>query len=318
MYKNIFKTLIIFLSLICAKSIPIQEIKLKGLITNPKQEISGMDWYKDNLFFLPENLGGHLFRLTKKEIQEAINIKHSKTLLPIKTKLITPDYSKTIPGFDGFEAIAFNKNKVYLTIEAENNDTMEGYIVWGTINPKSYEINIKSKNIKKIQTPIQIDNLSFESIIINDNNALILYESNGINLRKNPFQILIGLNDFVSKKIKAPNIEYRITDGTKLKNNQFWAINYYWPGDKNKLNPGIDNLLLNNSKKFNNDQTVERLIEFIIKDDKLMLTNKKPINLILEDGKSRNWEGIVRYGESGFLIATDKHPRMILAYVNID
>ena len=63
---------------------------------------------------------------------------------------------------------------------------------------------------------------------------------------------------------------------------------------------------------------MERLIEFIIKDDKLMLTNKKPINLILEDGKSRNWEGIVRYGESGFLIATDKHPRMILAYVNID
>ncbi len=318
MYKNISKILICSLSIIYAKSVPIQEIKLKGLITDPKQEISGMDWYKDNLFFLPENLGGYLFKLTKKEIQEVINIKYSKTLSPIKTKLSTPDFSKTIPGFDGFEAIAFNKNRVYLTIEAENNETMEGYLVWGTINPKSYEININVKNIKKIQTPIQIDNLSFESIIVDNNNALILYESNGINLRENPFQILIRHNDFVSKKIQAPHIEYRITDGTKLKNNKFWSINYYWPGDKTKLSPGIDKLLFNESTNINNDQTVERLIEFIIKDDKITLSNKKPINLILEDGKSRNWEGIVRYGESGFLIATDKYPRMILAYVDID
>ena len=29
---------------------PIQEIELEGIITNPMQEISGMDWYNDNLF----------------------------------------------------------------------------------------------------------------------------------------------------------------------------------------------------------------------------------------------------------------------------
>ena len=44
---------------------PIQEIELQGIITNPKQEISGMDWYNDNLFLLPENLGGYLFMVKK-------------------------------------------------------------------------------------------------------------------------------------------------------------------------------------------------------------------------------------------------------------
>jgi len=39
--------------------------------------------------------------------------------------------------------------------------------------------------------------------------------------------------------------------------------------------------------------------------------------LILEEGSSRNWEAIVRFGESGFLIATDKYPRMILAYIKL-
>ena len=51
----------------------IQEIRLEGLITNPKQEISGMDWYEEKLFLLPENLGGYLFMLSKDEIQDHIS-----------------------------------------------------------------------------------------------------------------------------------------------------------------------------------------------------------------------------------------------------
>ena len=147
------------------------------------------------------------------------------------------------------------------------------------------------------------------------NNLLLLYEANGSNLRKDPYQLLISLNDFSSKKIKGPNIEYRITDATKVEKNKFWAINYYWPGDKKNLRPGLDKLSKN--KRVNSEQTIERLIEFKIKRNGISLTNKKPINLILEEGNSRNWEAIVRFGSSGFLIATDKYPRMILAYIKL-
>ena len=313
MSKKIFNVLFFQIFLFGENNI-IQEIELKGIITNPKQEISGMDWYNDNLFLLPENLGGYLFMVKKNEIQKQLSLKKG-SIKPIKTIFNTPDYSKSIPGFDGFEAIAFYENSVYVTIEADENGEMVGYIAWGNIDPSSYEITILEKNIQKISTPIQIDNLSYESIIRHENNLLLLYEANGSSLRKDPYQLLISLNDFSSKKIKGPNIEYRITDATKVKKNKFWAINYYWPGDKKNLKPSLDKLREN--KKTNSDQTIERLVEFKIKRNSISLTRKKPINLILEEGNSRNWEAIVRFGESGFLIATDKYPRMILAYIKL-
>ena len=65
------------------------------------------------------------------------------------------------------------------------------------------------------------------------------------------------------------------------------------------------------NKDSDTNQTIERLVEFKIKRNELKLTKKKPVDLILEEGSSRNWEAIARLGESGFLIATDKYPRMI-------
>ena len=192
---------------------------------------------------------------------------------------------------------------------------MVGYLAWGSINPNSFEINIGEKNIQKVETPIQIDNLSFESIISHNKKLLLLYEANGSNLREDPYQLLISVSDLSLAKIKSPNIEYRITDATKVKNNKFWAINYYWPGDKKDLKPGLDRLRKNRDNDPN--QTIERLVEFKIKKNELKLTKKKPVDLILEEGSSRNWEAIARLGESGFLIATDKYPRMILAYIKL-
>tara|TARA_B100001248_G_C27363328_1_gene447660 strand:+ start:283 stop:1224 length:942 start_codon:yes stop_codon:yes gene_type:complete len=292
----------------------VQEIKLEGSITNPKQEISGMDWYGENLFFLPENLGGYLFMLSKDKIQEHI-ISGRGSLKPNKIIFNTPDYSKLILGFDGFEALAFDGNDVYISIEAEQDGLMVGYLAWGSINPNSFEINIGEKNIQKVETPIQINNLSFESIINHDRTLLLMYEANGSNLRKDPYQLSFSINDLSLKNIKSPNIEYRITDATKVKNNKFWAINYYWPGDEKDLKPGLD--MLRRNKNRDPNQTIERLVEFKIKKNEIKLTKKKPVNLILEEENSRNWEAIVRFGESGFLIATDKYPRMILAYVKL-
>ena len=37
---------------IFGKEVKVQEIQLSGLITDKKQEISGMDWYQDRLFLL--------------------------------------------------------------------------------------------------------------------------------------------------------------------------------------------------------------------------------------------------------------------------
>ena len=87
MLKAFFRTLFLIIFLFAENNI-VQEIKLKGLITNPKQEISGMDWFNDKLFFLPENLGGYLFMSTKNEIHEQITSK--KGYLEPKKQYLTP------------------------------------------------------------------------------------------------------------------------------------------------------------------------------------------------------------------------------------
>ena len=312
--------ILIILSPGISKEVKIKQISLSGLITNPNQEISGMDWYKDNLFLLPQNLGGFLFMIPKNQIQDALLIKNSDPILPRQINFITPDYFSLIDGFDGFEAIAFQGEKVLISIEVESNDTMVGYMAWGQIDPETFEIKIPKENLKKIKTPIQINNMTFESIIVHDNRAILIYEANGLNFQESVQQPVISLLDFSSTPIHFPNIEYRITDATRIdQNGRFWAINYFWPGDKKRLKPAADPIAAayENGKTHQSSDVVERLIEFEIKDKIIKFSDHVPIQLELDKDAPRNWEGIVRIDDKGFLIATDKHPEMILGFVPI-
>ena len=305
-------------SLILCEEVKVQEIKLSGLITDKKQEISGMDWYQDRLFLLPENMGGFLFSISKGEILNAIKGDKELPITPKKTRFKTPDYSSLIKGFDGFEAIAFNGNKVYLSIESEHKGEMVSYLVWGKIDSKSLEVVINERDIQTIKTPIQLNNISFESLLINDKDIVMIYEANGSNLRKNATQTVFSHKRNNTSKINFPNIEYRITDATRIDNDgRFWAINYFWPGDKKLLNPGKDNILnrvKQGSTHFKSNQ-IERLVEFQMSTDKISISDTKPIQLFLESDASRNWEALARFDDKGLLIATDKHPKMILGYV---
>ena len=85
-------------SLILCKEAKVQEIKLSGLITDKKQEISGMDWYQDRLFLLPENMGGFLFSISKSEILNAIRSGKNLPITPKKTRFKTTRLSKFNQG----------------------------------------------------------------------------------------------------------------------------------------------------------------------------------------------------------------------------
>ena len=305
-------------SLILCEEVKVQEIKLSGIITDKKQEISGMDWYQDRLFLLPENMGGFLFSISKSEILNAIKSGKNLPITPKKTRFKTPDYSSLINGFDGFEAIAFNGDRIYITIESEYRGKMVSYLAWGKINSKSLEVVMDEKNLETIKTPIQLNNLSFESLLINDEDIIMIYEANGSNLRKNPTQSVFTDKSKNISQVNFPNIEYRITDATRIDNNdRFWVINYFWPGDKKLLNPGKDNILnkvKQGSSHFKLDQ-IERLVEFQMNAGGISISDTEPIQLFLESDASRNWEAVARLDDKGLLIATDKHPRMIFGYV---
>ena len=258
--------------------------------------------------------------IPKNQIQDALRSNNSDPILPRQIKFTTPDYSSVIDGFDGLEAIAFQGKKVLISIEAESNDTMVGYVAWGQIDPETFAVKIPKENLKKIETPIQISNMTYESIIIHNNRAVLIYEANGLNLQETVQQPVVSLLHFSAKKMKSPNIEYRITDATRIdQNGRFWAINYFWPGDKKRLKPAADPIAETSGKgkTHQSSDVVERLIEFEIKDEIINFSDHEPIQLELDKDSPRNWEGIVRIDDIGFLIATDKHPEMILGFVPV-
>ena len=299
-------------------------IEIDGPMKNSNEEISGMDWYQDNLCLLPENLNGYVFFINKSEIESRINKTDTNAIIPKKVDFNTPDYKKIIPGFDSFEAIAFRGHEVYLSIEIKFEDSMSCIFVRGHIDEKTLEITIPEQTFTTLDVPTYVDNLSYESLVIKNEKVYALFEANGDSIISNPYAVSVTVPGNKINKHPIANINYRITDVTKIdKNNRFWAINYFFPRDKKSLKPGKDLLI----EKYGQGPThisserVERLVEYEIKNNRIVLTDNPHIEIALEGEKiSRKWEALARYENKGFLIATDKYPKpnTILAYIPHD
>ena len=276
------------------------EVPLDGLITDRKQEISGMTTYKDNLILLPENRNGYYFYIPFDEIMNTLRT--GDKILPIQKTFTTRKLKERYSGLDGFEAIAFNGNDVYIMVEVRVDGKMAGLLLWGTIIPSTMEIDIPEENIMLIKPPAQIDNFSFESLTITDGQLIVIYETNGSKTIDRPFQYVVNLDDMSINKTPFPNIDFRLTDATSVIDNRFWMINYYWIGDKETL--GVPN-----------DVGIERLVEFKLGYNGIERSSSEYITLDNLDDP-HNWEGLVRFGR-GFLICTDKWPRMVLGYIHL-
>ena len=316
---NFFFLLLPFFGSILASETPIREISLSGLITDRKQEISGMDWYGDDLFLLPENLNGHLFVIPKTDLARYLNNPGEDPILPHQIPFNTPNYDQTISGFDSFEAIVFKGNDVFITIEVKLEKAMTAYLVRGNIDPTTKTVSVPEQDLVELIPPAKVPNMSYESILVHDENVILFYEVNGQNILDAPEQYAFSPSTKTMTTIPFPFLEYRLTDVTRLNDkNRFWGINYFWPGDKRSINPAKDSLTekFHQGKSHSQSDAVERLVEFEIREGKIQFSGRAPIQLVLDKDGSRNWEAIARLDDKGFLIATDKHPRMILGFVS--
>tara|TARA_A100001015_G_scaffold95597_1_gene106237 strand:+ start:569 stop:1558 length:990 start_codon:yes stop_codon:yes gene_type:complete len=296
-------------------------LKISGPMKNSDEEISGMDWYNDNLIMLPENLNGYAFAIKKSDLDSRINSSDTSAIKPKKINFNTPNYKKLIPGFDSFEAIAFRGYEVYLTIEIKFPDSMSCFIARGHIDAQTLDITIPEQNLTQISVPTYVDNMSYESLVVDKDRIIALFEANGDSLIKNPYVISINSSGNDIFKYQTSSINYRIADATRVdKNNRFWAINYFFPRDRGVLKPGDDILASKYGQGLTHSKSerVERLVEYKIHNKKVLITNNPPIEIKLEGEKtSRKWEAIARYEDRGFLLATDKYPKpyTLLAYV---
>jgi hypothetical protein len=313
--KNTAFKIILFLPLIIfSQAIEPIYITLDGDIASPDQEVSGLAWYKDNLILLPQYPTDRIYSIPKIQIIDFL-ASSLATILPSEIKWDASDIDRHIKGFEGYESIIFNDDTVYVTIEAERHKINCGFIARGIIDNNKNEIKINKNSLKKIKTPVTLRNMTFETILINNNSVITIYEVNSARVNKLPVYHQFDKN-LKSDIIKPfPFTDYRITDATEVDNDKkFWVINYFWPGDYKLLMPDLNYTI---TKKKGIKQ-VERLLEFQIVDGNIIRTETLPINIKLSEiGDVRNWEGIVRLDNKGFLIVTDKFPGTILAFISM-
>jgi hypothetical protein len=304
--------------------VSIKEIELAGYVAEPIAELSGLAWYDDNLFLLPQypdrfasTTYGALFYIPKHEIFSAIDTDTASPLMPESINIHVEDLSGLIPGFEGFESIVFVGQAVYMTIEASS--PMRSYIISGTIHPDLSGIFLDTSTLQAIELGGAVPNASDESISYAGGKLLTFYEANGANISQNPVAHVLSENLDPETPISFPNIEYRVTDATKAdEEGYFWIINYMYPGDEADYRPSVDTFSEISCVIPDPSGRVERLIELRYTENGIVSTDRTPIDLVLENYDiSRNWEGIARLDDRGFILATDRFPKTILAFVQM-
>ena len=301
------------------------EIQLEGEASFRDAELSGLALYKDYLILLPQfpylfgdGLNGAVFYLPKQKVKRYIN---SKSHLPLKPQKLILD-ATGLEDFNkwgsGYEGVIFDDEDVYFVLENYKGKT-EGYIVKGKINFDQKKIKLDAGSLKKVNIENILPNLSEEAITIFNGEIFTFHEINGVNVNQSPVAAKFSNDLNRQQLISFPRIEYRITDATNVApDSTFWVINYLWEGDINQLKPQSDSLLQKYGvgKTHQKKYSVERLIKMKITSDTVKLVDEPPIYLELPPNTpSRNWEGIAKLDNLGFLIVTDKFPYTILGFV---
>jgi len=300
----------------------VQVIPLDGLIAEARAEISGMAWCGVNLILLPQyphrfsDEGNFVFSIPEFSIESFLVGTDSDKIDPDLIPFDMGNLDEMIEGFEGFEAIAFDGEQFFVTIEARQRNGMMGYMVQGNVVRDCSRLTVNPDSLVSITPQADLDNMSDEALITYQDQVYSLYEANGTNI--NPGAVAHVFTPSLERisTISMVNVEYRITDATVTNGEGvFWAINYYYPGDT-KLQPALDQVAINYGVGVlhNSSDSVEHLLAFSIQEDGIELVDREPIYMALLDEEARNWEGLVKFGE-GFLLVTDKFTTTILAYV---
>lgn len=316
------------------------ELPLAADAAHPDLEISGLAWFGDWLILLPENLGRgfsifgglaqgpqFILAVARDDIEAMLA---GERLAPLEARRIpvSPAIEGRLPRFDGFEAIAFDGNTAWLAVETlpDESGYIAALILRGELASDLSGLTLDLERIATVWSQSTRPNASEEAIVLHDGELITLYELNGARITPEPVVHVFerGL-DLPSVRRPSPSLEYRITDATAPDaDGHFWVINYSWPGSGNhdaseNVHPDPLRLRHGCGPTHGRYEQVERLVELRLTRTGVELTDTPPIQIELEGdwqaGLSRNWEGIARLDERGFLIVTDRFPRTILAFV---
>lgn len=303
--------------------IQITTIPLADPLDRRSAEVSGMDWYGDYLIILPQYfnfaVGRVLYAIPKAEILDYLEDPTGEPLESIRIPVDDELLEDSLRAFEGYESIVFSGNQVFLSIETSARRQMQGYIASGNMSPDMSEIVLDEDHLQPIDLPLQIFNSADEAMFAADGQLIALYEVNGVDVNPDPVVNVYDLDRNPIGTLPFPNIEYRVTDATRLdENNNLWVTNQFSVGSL-ELRPEYDALAEAYGKGCTHAHylTVERLVEMHYDPQAgISLTDTPPIQIQLDgDLRFRNWEAIVRLDDTGFLIASDKYPGTVLAFI---
>ena len=300
-------------------------IPLTGQLAAATAQLSGLAWYDDYLILLPQYPPKHaaqdhalLYAIPQATICRFLQGYMPDPLTPQAIPFYTNGVESQIRGFQGYEAIAFHEDQVFVSIEAKSG-AMQGYLVTGSIAPDLRGIHLDPTTLTMMTTPARVDNAAYEALVVLDDQVLAFYEANGANLNASPWAYAFDTMLTSQMTMTVPTIEYRLTDATAADSSgRFWVVNYFFPGSQRRYHPAEDGIRLayGTGETHARYPQVERLLELQHQHGTITRTATPPIQLQLHDAETpRNWEGVVRLADQGFLLVTDTFPETILAFV---
>jgi hypothetical protein len=304
--------------------VEVTRIALADPLDRRSAEISGMDWYGDYLIILPQYfnhaVGRVVYAIPKSEILDYLAGPDPEPIqairIPVADQLFGEELGK---GFEGYEAIAVAGDRIFLTVEISSRKVMSGLLVPGRIEPDLSRVVLETERRQSIPLQQQIENLADETLVSAGERLIAIYEANGAADNPTPVAHIFDQNLQLVSELPFPTIEYRVTDATDLDTeNNFWVLNTYSLGTFG-LKPQVDAIAQTYGEGCTHSFYfgVERLVELHYDPtDGITLTSRAPIQLaLLGNLFSRNWEGVARLDDLGFLIASDKYPETILGFV---
>lgn len=310
----------------------LRRIPLAKPLSSWNAEISSMAWYGDELVIVPQYpwfsdeesaWDGALYAIKRQDIIDRLSGKSSGKLTPQAIPFYADGLYLSIEEFNGFEAVAFNSNQIYLTTESANNDGTIGHIIGGQIAPDLSSITLDASSKQPLPRQANRSNKSDEVAFVTLDEVVTLYEVNGLEINANPFARYFNHDLEGPFPRPMPHIEYRITDATALDDQgRFWVINIYWDGEP-VYYADVDPIAekYGEGTRHRQQENVERLLEMQYTPEGITLTERPPVQIKLSWLHiPRNWEALVRLdddvsGLHGFLIATDKYPGTIFAFI---
>lgn len=327
-----------------ASEVPVTFIEITGLAAERDAEISSLAWYGDTLILITENpfiyadgvASGMFFALEKEDILEYLDSDAPEPLEPYAVPIFGPDIADAVSGFevafDGFEAAvfvdapnAFADDQVFLTVEAdtisEEDESMRGYVVWGTVLPGLSGISLRLDEYVALPTQTEFNNMSYETLLVAGDQVVAMYEVNGAQANPEPVAATVNLATGETATVPVENIEFRVTDATDMDDNGvFWVTNYFFPGETflatdddpiaAQYGTGASQLEFGG---------YERLVAMQLGEDGITIVDQAPVQLQQVEGSSgRNWEGIARLDDRGVLVVTDRFPVTLLGFVGLE